>query len=299
MTLHLLLLSSIQLFSFRLFLSNFRIYQDLKATEKEDTFSQKRRMNSSLNRKDIEDFWRRSNSICDQDPPSDPENLDVQVRRMSLADFTGLAPQQKLTDIEPPTWKSSSSSQSSLLNSFSTRRRSVLSTDVLDSPSRRLSPRIEEEMDVQTAIQRLRSIETKNLEMKETSSEDVAAEKKRANEAVHRIQVAARQLHQLPNYSESCPTVRTMLSEIVAASHSLSASIHQLKSSSLVYNAELLSNELPQVFTSLISFISKLDSPTMSANISTPSRKTSLISSSFSQLLANLNVLNRAISSSV
>ncbi|KAF1760353.1 hypothetical protein GCK72_008602 [Caenorhabditis remanei] len=103
----------------------------------------------------------------------------------------------------------------------------------------------------------------------------------------------------MPNYSESCPTVRSLLSEIVAASHSLSASIYQLKSSSFVYNAEQLSIELPQVFTSLISFVSKLDTPTMSANMSTPSRKTSLISSSYSQLLANLNVLNRAISSSV
>ncbi|CAO4371984.1 unnamed protein product [Caenorhabditis nigoni] len=268
-------------------------------------------MNSSLNRKDIEDFWRRSNSICDQDPPSDPENLHVQVRRMSLADFTGLAPQQKITDIEPPTWKSSSS-QSSLMNSFSTRRRSVLSNDILDSPSRRLSPRIDEEMDVQTAVQRLRQIETKNSEMKPVTSsdpsssasssvspEDVAAEKKRANDAIHRIQHAARQLNQLPTYSESCPTVRSLLSEIVAASHSLSASIHQLKSSSLVYNAELLSKELPQVFISLISFVSKLDTQTMTANMSTPSRKTSLISSSFSQLIANLHVLNRAISSSV
>ncbi|PIC40586.1 hypothetical protein B9Z55_011877 [Caenorhabditis nigoni] len=164
-------------------------------------------MNSSLNRKDIEDFWRRSNSICDQDPPSDPENLHVQVRRMSLADFTGLAPQQKIADIEPPTWKSSSS-QSSLMNSFSTRRRSVLSNDILDSPSRRLSPRIDEEMDVQTAVQRLRQIETKNSEMKPVTSsdpsssasssvspEDVAAEKKRANDAIHRIQHAARQLN--------------------------------------------------------------------------------------------------------
>ncbi|EFO92689.1 hypothetical protein GCK72_008603 [Caenorhabditis remanei] len=158
-------------------------------------------MNSSLNRKDIEDFWRRSNSICDQDPPSDPESLQVQVRRMSLADFTGLAPQQKLTDIEPPTWKSSSS-QSSLLNSFSTRRRSVLSNDVLDSPSRRLSPRIEEEMDVHTAIQRLRSIETKSAELKPcdppstATADDVAAEKKQANDSIHRIQAAARQLNQ-------------------------------------------------------------------------------------------------------
>ncbi|EGT56570.1 hypothetical protein CAEBREN_29860 [Caenorhabditis brenneri] len=159
-------------------------------------------MNSSLNRKDIEDFWRRSNSICDQDPPSDPESINVQVRRMSLADFTGLAPAQKLTDIEPPTWKSSSS-QSSLLNSFSTRRRSVLSTDVLDSPSRRLSPRIEEEMDFQTAIQRLHAIETKSAEMKASqnssgpsSADELAADKKQANDAVHRIQIAARQLNQ-------------------------------------------------------------------------------------------------------
>lgn len=265
-------------------------------------------MNSSLNRKDIEDFWRRSNSICDQDPPSDPESLHVQVRRMSLADFTGLAPQQKLADIEPPTWKSSSS-QSSLMNSFSTRRRSVLSNDILDSPSRKLSPRIEEEIDVHTAVQRLRSIETKSTEMKPSSEssasssstsspEDVAAEKKRAVDAVHRIQHAARQLNQLPTYSESCQTVRSLLSEIVTASHSLSTSIHQLKSSSVVYNAELLSKELPQVFISLISFVSKLDSTTMSANMSTPSRKTSLISSSYSQLVANLNVLSRAISSS-
>uniref|UniRef100_A0A8R1E5W2 HTH_Tnp_Tc3_2 domain-containing protein n=1 Tax=Caenorhabditis japonica TaxID=281687 RepID=A0A8R1E5W2_CAEJA len=154
-----------------------------------------------MNRKDIEDFWRRSNSICDQDPA--PESERVQVRRMSLAEFTGLAPQQKLADIEPPAWKSSVS-QSSLLNSFSTRRRSVLSNDTpLGSPSRRITPRIEEEeMDVKTAIVRLRAIETKSAEMRAAaadggSPDDVAVEKKRASDAIHRIQDAARQLNQM------------------------------------------------------------------------------------------------------
>ncbi|CAI2348530.1 unnamed protein product [Caenorhabditis sp. 36 PRJEB53466] len=264
-------------------------------------------MNSSLNRKDIEDFWRRSNSICDQDPPSNPENLNVQVRRMSLAEFTGLAPQQKLTDIEPPTWKSSVS-QSSLLNSFSSRRRSVLSNDALDSPSRRLSPRIEEEMDVQTAISRLRTIEMKSAEMKAESgsgtvinADDVLAEKKRANDAIQRIQIVARQLNQLPssNATETSSAVRSQLSEMIAATHSLSTAVRQIELNTTVYHAELISTELPQVFSSLISFVSKLDATAMAANISTPSRKTSLISSSYSHLLANLNVLNRAISSSV
>ncbi|KAL6726585.1 hypothetical protein Aduo_008545 [Ancylostoma duodenale] len=40
-----------------------------------------------MDRKDIEDFLRRSNSICDQ---TSPELGAVNVRRMSLKEFTGL-----------------------------------------------------------------------------------------------------------------------------------------------------------------------------------------------------------------
>ncbi|CAI5446211.1 unnamed protein product [Caenorhabditis angaria] len=252
-------------------------------------------MNTSLNRKDIEDFWRRSNSICDQES-EDPENLHVQVRRMSLAEFNGLAGEPKLADIETPTWKSSVS-QSSLLNSFSNRRRSILPSDTYESPARRLATQSEEDMDIQTAISRLKSIETTCQKSQSCDKllNDLSSEKSKASDAINRIQIVVKQLNQIPSSSTS--TIQSLLPETVSAATFLAKTINNIKINTTVYHSELLSTELNQVFCSITSFIAKLDNQTMSANISTPTRKLSLVASSYSQLIANLNVLNRAVSS--
>uniref|UniRef100_A0A1I7X8L2 Focal_AT domain-containing protein n=1 Tax=Heterorhabditis bacteriophora TaxID=37862 RepID=A0A1I7X8L2_HETBA len=82
----------------------------------------------------------------------------VTVRRMSLKEFTGLDPSSKeqIADLSTPSWKSTVSP--SLISSYSARRRSVLSNDVLESPSKRLTTQMEESLDLPTAINRVSSL---------------------------------------------------------------------------------------------------------------------------------------------
>ncbi|CAB3402972.1 unnamed protein product [Caenorhabditis bovis] len=255
-------------------------------------------MATKLNRKDIEEFWRRSNSICDKESSSSPDAVAVQVRRMSLAEFTGLDSGQKLAELEAPTWKSTVS-QSSLLNSFSNRRRSVLSNaDTIESPSRKLTTQneVDDEFDVQTAVSRIQAIASKcgKIDKKTESLEiDMKAEKQKAIEAIGRISQITKQMGQGPSHSSLGP----LLAEAVASSEALSRSVHTMAAQSTVYHSELLNTEIAQAFDSLISLVSKLDSATLSANMSTPRRKMSLISNSEALLQANLNVLLRAITS--
>ncbi|CAD6198566.1 unnamed protein product [Caenorhabditis auriculariae] len=236
-----------------------------------------------MERKDIEDFLRRSNSICDHEVESDEP---ITVRRMSLAEFTGLAPKQKIFDIEVPTWRSSVS-QSSLLNSFSARRRSVLSTDVCDSPSRRLTPQKEESLDLATAIDRLSSLRerTSNLERAEGALDgvEIAKERDRANEAIGRLALVSRDISGSAN--ETVRKGSTLIGEATEAAELLFAAVEPLIVHSPVFLSELIATEASQVFRSLAEFLCSFrdDSPATSA--------------ATAHVTSSLNVLNRALAS--
>ncbi|CAJ0578954.1 unnamed protein product, partial [Mesorhabditis spiculigera] len=115
------------------------------------------RMN--LDRAGVEDFLRRSNSICENSDAME----EVPVRRMSLKEYTGVESEHIAIgrEAEHPSWKESVSS-ASLLSSCSKRRRSLLSNEQNASGStQKLSVQVEEPLSIEIVRHRIESLRSK------------------------------------------------------------------------------------------------------------------------------------------
>ncbi|CAI4230442.1 unnamed protein product [Auanema sp. JU1783] len=241
-----------------------------------------------MDRKDIEDFLRRSNSICDQS-----DDAPVAVRRMSLKEFTGLDPSKRdqIAELSIPSWKSSTTS-SSLINLYSSRRRSLLSGDVTDSPTKRLSAPKEEVLDINSALQRISALTHK---ISTFHRQSVPSPKGDANcrmqllEDGKRTATVARELAQI-NISTEDVKLQALVAEITDAVDCLCSSALEVMANSSVYHSQLISTELQQVLTSLSDSLNDI-------MLSTSHEDRSICVKSLGHLTSAANQLVHAISS--
>ncbi|WKY01745.1 hypothetical protein Q1695_015614 [Nippostrongylus brasiliensis] len=207
-----------------------------------------------MDRKDIEDFLRRSNSICDQ---TAPELSAVNVRRMSLKEFTGLdQTKSEVSDLHVPTWKCSTS-PSSLINSFSARRRSVLASDLPPSPSKKLTTAKEESIDLPTAIDRVSSLQQR-LQGEDSSAKMTSSSSSSAStvdnchllEESKRVAAAAKELASI---SFSSPEAKwsTAVAEITDCADCLTTAALDSKTATNVYHSQLVTTEVTQILDAL------------------------------------------------
>ncbi|XGW14361.1 hypothetical protein V3C99_000572 [Haemonchus contortus] len=215
-----------------------------------------------MDRKDIEDFLRRSNSICDQ---SAAELGSVNVRRMSLKEFTGLDnTKADITDLPVAAWKCSTS-PSQLINSYSARRRSVLSTDLPPSPSKKLTIAKEESIDLPTAINRVSTLQSRfnedNVGTERTTTSTSCSSSSSVNESTNRSRqklleeskrfaVAAKDFSQI---SFSSPETKwdAAVAEITDCADCLTTAAMDFTVTASVYHSQLVSTEVTQVLDAL------------------------------------------------
>ncbi|KAK6744501.1 hypothetical protein RB195_011304 [Necator americanus] len=189
-----------------------------------------------MDRKDIEDFLRRSNSICDQ---TSAELGTVNVRRMSLKEFTGLDDtKEEITELPVPSWKCSTS-PSSLIN----------------SPSKKLSVAKEESIDIPTAINRISNLQSRLNEASSTvntasNSSDIGHDREKLLEESKRMAVAAKDLSKISSSSPE-PKWSTAIAEITDCADCLTAAAKGAISSTSVYHSQLVNTEVTQVLEAL------------------------------------------------
>ncbi|CAJ0596683.1 unnamed protein product [Cylicocyclus nassatus] len=212
-----------------------------------------------MDRKDIEDFLKRSNSICDQ---TSTELDEVNVRRMSLKEFTGLNDtKEEMTELPIPSWKSSTT-PSSLISSYSARRRSVLAAELPESPTRKLTAPREESVDLPTAIRRVERLQARLQEAhasaNPSSNSTQADDQHKLLEESKRMVVAANEFSQIKC---SVPESKwsTAIAEVTDCADCLTTAAQQAICSSSVYYSQLFSTEVTQVLQALHDALNALE----------------------------------------
>ncbi|PAV71693.1 hypothetical protein WR25_27057 [Diploscapter pachys] len=221
-----------------------------------------------------------------EEPTTCVYNDNVPVRRVSLAEFTGLEPQEKLDEISQPSWKCSVS-PSSLLSSYSARRRSVLSTDVPDSPSKKLTPQREESIETSAAIDRITLMQERLSKLDHNDNHKGAEDKQVVHEIIERISNCLGKLTQSTNdlagTSRKDEKAGFLITELVDTTDRLLVNLIALLSHLSVYHSELLQTELTQTLKSLLVMLKSFEEASINLNRDA------------TRLISSLAQLNRAI----
>ncbi|KAE9418835.1 hypothetical protein Angca_000304 [Angiostrongylus cantonensis] len=216
-----------------------------------------------MDRKDIEDFLKRSNSICDQ-TFTYVEAVNP-IRRMSLKEFTGLDhPNEDIRNLPAPSWKHSTS-PTSLINSYSARRRSVLATDMPSSPSKKLVPPKEECIDLSAAINSISALQSHLREIDSTQKSSSSSSPSAIMDSNHDRQELLEETRRIVNVAKdfaalscSIPEAKwnVVVAEITDSAECLTAKALAVVSGSNVYYSQLVVTELAQVLAAIHSALS-------------------------------------------
>ncbi|ETN72554.1 hypothetical protein NECAME_04457 [Necator americanus] len=215
---------------------------------------------------------------------------------MSLKEFTGLDDtKEEITELPVPSWKCSTS-PSSLISSFSARRRSVLSTELPDSPSKKLSVAKEESIDIPTAINRISNLQSRLNEASSTvntasNSSDIGHDREKLLEESKRMAVAAKDLSKISSSSPE-PKWSTAIAEITDCADCLTAAAKGAISSTSVYHSQLVNTEVTQVLEALYNAL-------CAAQESRIQRNDSLSLKAMTHLQSTTNQLLHAVSTTI
>ncbi|CAJ0941481.1 unnamed protein product, partial [Mesorhabditis belari] len=210
----------------------------------------------NLDRDGIEDFLRRSNSICD--PVDDGAMEEVPVRRMSLKDYTGVEG-ERLRELENPSWKETVTS-ASLLNSCSKRRRSLLSTDTYPSGSaQKLSVQVEEPLALDIVRKRMESLRSRLAESAKTFANTWERIGPRVNEIKTKLISEVKTLEDLckkigPHGAEAEDGDATV-TEIFEVSKMMVETSEELSQHCDVFHGKLIHEEVDLVLKSILAML--------------------------------------------
>ncbi|KJH47984.1 hypothetical protein DICVIV_05919 [Dictyocaulus viviparus] len=220
---------------------------------------------------------------------------------MSLKEFTGLDnTKEEVSNLPTATWKSFTS-PSSLINSFSARRRSVLSSDVPSSPSKKLAPPQEECIDISTAIKRISALrirldEIRTVEKLSTASSSFVAASSSQDRRQQLLEESKRIVNAAKDFASiSCSSSdakwNATVAEIVDCADCLTSAALAVLSESNVYYSQLITTELIQTLTAIHSSLND-------AQQSRLNNDDNLMSKSMVNLQSAVNQLMYAITSS-
>eukprot|EP00080_Pristionchus_pacificus_P002887 PDM62907.1 frm-8 [Pristionchus pacificus] len=203
----------------------------------------------TMKAEDVREFLQRSNSVCDEEEISCASRLlsggTNNVRRMSLKEYSGLEPRSRDFSLSP--WKQPSS-PSSLLSSFSSRRRRCLSTEC-PSPLAPIPPSPGNDLndspapDIVSITARLEMLRLRLSEDKDKENEAIKDEDKaRLLEATRSLSVVSKRLVRECSLAHGLDESLTASAEaVVCAAEKCLARI------STVFHAQLLIAKVDQV----------------------------------------------------
>ncbi|GMS88503.1 hypothetical protein PENTCL1PPCAC_30557, partial [Pristionchus entomophagus] len=253
----------------------------------ETTKGDQKESREEMKAEDVREFLQRSNSVCDEEDISCASRLlsggtTAGVRRMSLKEYSGLEPRSRDFSLSP--WKQPSS-PSSLLSSFSSRRRRCLSTEC-PSPLAPLPPVTgtgpatdSPAPDIVSITARLEILRLRLSEEREKEAEGIKDEDKlRLLEATRALSgVSKRVVRECSLSNGLSESLTTSAESVVAAAETCLARI------TTVFHAQLLIAKVDQVLASLIHSLPYFISPSPSSIDSL--RSSTSLAASLSQLI--------------
>ncbi|KAK5965774.1 hypothetical protein GCK32_009976 [Trichostrongylus colubriformis] len=183
---------------------------------------------------------------------------------MSLKEFTGLDnTKADVTDLPVAAWKCSTS-PSQLINSFSARRRSLLSAELPPSPSKKLTIAKEESIDLPTAINRIGDLQSRlhhgngdtdrststSCSSSTNTNDSTNLSRQKLLEQSKRIVAAAKDLSQI-SYSSPDGRWDAAVAEITDCADCLTTVALDSIAAGSVYHSQLVSTEVTQVLDAL------------------------------------------------
>ncbi|GMR41645.1 hypothetical protein PMAYCL1PPCAC_11840, partial [Pristionchus mayeri] len=237
----------------------------------------------NMKAEDVREFLQRSNSVCDDEEISCASRLlsggANNVRRMSLKEYSGLEPRSRDFSLSP--WKQPSS-PSSLLSSFSSRRRRCLSTEC-PSPLAPIPPSAASSNspppDIVSITARLEMLRLRLSEEREKEAEVIKDEDK------HRLLEATRALSAVSKRVVRECSLSNGLDESLIASAETVVNVAEkcLARITTVFHAQLLIAKVDQVLASLIHSLPYFTAPSHSSIDSL--RSSTSLAASLSQLI--------------
>ncbi|KAJ1358029.1 hypothetical protein KIN20_016331 [Parelaphostrongylus tenuis] len=184
---------------------------------------------------------------------------------MSLKEFTGLDhTKEDITNLPAPSWKHSTS-PTSLINSYSARRRSVLATDMPSSPIRKLAIPKEECVDLSVAINSISALQLRLHEINSTQKSSSTSSPSATTDSSHDRRELIEESKRIVNAAKDFATIscsmpeakwNVAVAEITDCAECLTTAAIAVASESNVYYSQLVFTELTQVLEAIHSALS-------------------------------------------